>query len=50
MTDFQYLARGIALAACADAAACQGDTTSKVLKVSHKFCPPKKFLFWEMPL
>ena len=37
-------------AACADAAACQGDTTSKVLKVSHKFCPPKKFLFWEMPL
>ena len=37
-------------AACADAAACQSDTTSEVLKVSHKICPPKKFLFWEMPL
>ena len=30
-------------AACADAAACQSDTTSEVLKVSHKICPPKKF-------
>jgi hypothetical protein len=28
--------------ACADAAACQSDTTSQVLEVSHKICPPKR--------
>ena len=62
MTDFQYLARGIALAGCGIGAGCaliagigpgigEGNAAaSKVLKVSHKFCPPKKFLFWEMPL
>ena len=29
--------------ACADAAACQSDTTSQILEIrNHKFCPPKR--------